>query len=524
MAVRELLVAVLDNITRFESEHGTLALTGLQIGSAMYGMQGMDAADVEVRDVLMYLHQQLVHCKEDISAQTLGNIIFGLQDKTCDHKVVRDIVQAASARVHQLSEPITIVSFGSALSGLRCMSSDVIEVREMLTALCTKLTPIEAIDTDEIRSGGDTADTLTRSICNALYGLQCMDSEHSEVRRVLAMLSARLDLCPPSSLTAQHFGNAMYGMQLMTCRRDEGEGQSEAEFEGLLRVLCDKARTHPDVFMDVRAIGNSFYGLISAMKYPSEARAQKLLTSVVGFLLQAADGVVRRSVVSSTTAQKNFDCSNTSTDDSKDIIKVGDRQDLWRSLVLFSHFTDSSAALTPDLRSQLARLCAELSLHAPHSTLHITSKEEKDGIDLAAVKEAKSITSIEKQVQEQVDLLLQHNPTVQITHNEMLYGFESDIVLRVSNMDSGSSQELGQVPAIIRNVEIDGITHLQPRRRKFSNLRDIYLEDKYNIKVSRIRFPDRQHLSDEALKEVVLKHLEALKLFVITQQTQHTFF
>jgi hypothetical protein len=496
--VRELLAAIYSNITQ-QKNSPPLCMKAQEISNAIYGMQKMDATDSEVQDVLMLLHQQLVDCKESVSGLAVGNIIFGLQSKTCDHKVIRDILHTVSGRVQQLSEPLSIVSFGSALYGLHCMSSDVTEVREVLASLCDHLTP----DITSNSYGREVAGSHTRSIVNALYGMQCMDSEHLEVRRVLALLSARLEVCSTTSMTAQGFGNAMYGLQLMACRDDH------PEVEAVFQALYDKANASPKKLIDVRAVGNSLYGLISSMKYQTDGSSKKLLIKIVTLLLDAADDIV-----ASITDQKenllNNECS----------ISIEDMQDLWRSLVLFSHFTESSAALTPDLKSHMVRLCSDLSKHAPHSTLHVISTDENG--DNAAPSESKARSGIERRVQEQVNIILQQNPTVHITHNEMLYGFESDIVLRVTSVES--SQQQSRVPDIIRNVEVDGITHLQPRKRKFCNLRDIYLEDKYGIKVSRIRVPDRRRLSDEALHDAVLEHLKALKLFVITQQTQHTFF
>lgn len=496
-AVRNFLAALLENLQLPRKNGATLCLKAEEVSSAFYGMQRMDVADREVRDVLTFLLGQLENCDEMVSGRSVSNIMLGLQNKTSDHEVVRNIVRAMSNRVGNLSKPLSLLQFGSAMYGLHCMSSDVEEVRDLLSALCDHLSP------------RCTGAGQTRSAVNALYGMQCMDSEHPEVRRVLSLLASRLKAAQGStteSLTAQGFGMAMYGLQLMTCQ------PGHPETEAMLQVLLDRARAD-SVLLDVRAVSNSLYGLISSMKYPSDATARKLLGTIVSHLLTVAEGVVVRVRESAGGDSSSSDAS------------VEEMQDLWRSLVLFSHFSGSSAALTPDLKTRLGQLCSDLSLHTPHSTLHVLrGAGEMRGDEEARVS---GTDSIEQRVQKQVDFILQQKPTVQITYNEMLYGFECDIVLRVTSVD-GLSQSLPlsrpQVPAIIRNFEVDGITHLQPRKRKFCNLRDLYLEDKHGISVSRLRLPDRTTLTDQDLHAAVSGHLNSLKLFATTQQTQHTFF
>jgi hypothetical protein len=485
-AVRDLLGAILANLAQHDAK---LTLSEQEISNAMYGMQGMDVTDREVQAMLKFLHLQLIGCAEPITCQAIGSIMYGLQNKTCDHKVVRDILRTVCQRVNSLSEPIDIITFGSAMYSLHSMSSDVIEVRQLLIALCERLTPEMPVTED--------SSTYTRSLLAALYGMQCMDSENPDVRKVLTLLTCRLQLCEPSNITAQGFGSAIYGMQLMTCSVDH------PETEALFRVLYEKVSTNSKELIDIRAIGSALFGLISSMKNQPDPNSRVVLTNLLTLLLNATDEII---VVSSTKT------------DSENIPSMGDLQNLWRSFVLFSHFTDASPVMTSEIKARIARLCAELSQLTPHSTLHITPHDNINTLP----GEAKELTRIEQRVQDQVKAILQNKPTVHITYNEMLYGFESDIVLRVTSTDN--AQQTALVPDIIRNVEVDGITHLQPRKRKFCNLRDIYLEDKYGIKVSRIRLPDRQNISDDSLYDAVMGHLNGLKLFVSTQQAQHTFF
>jgi hypothetical protein len=101
---------------------------------------------------------------------------------------------------------------------------------------------------------------------------------------------------------------------------------------------------------------------------------------MVGLLLNAADGIVTAII------DQKCDVSG----DSGDCVSVENLQDCCDLL-----FTDSSAALNPDLRVRMAKLCIELSRHTPHSTLHMTARDEEEG-HITAAKESKAISSIEK--------------------------------------------------------------------------------------------------------------------------------
>jgi hypothetical protein len=65
-----------------------------------------------------------------------------------------------------------------ALHGLQCMSSDHVEVRSMLSAL-----------EPAVRSCREPLST--QAVGYALYGMRCMSSDHAEVRSMLSALEKK---------------------------------------------------------------------------------------------------------------------------------------------------------------------------------------------------------------------------------------------------------------------------------------------------------------------------------------------
>ena len=490
--VRDVLKALVRGLV---SDEKILGMSAQEISNAMYGMQCMEITDVEVQMTLKFLRRQLLACKHDFSGQAVSNMIFGLQNKNCNHEVVRSFLSTVSEKMQLLWEPMNLFAVGVAMYGLRSANSEVAEVRTFLRCLHEKCSVF--------KDDGLLEEQVTRSICNALYGMQCMDSQHYEVRCMLGMLSDRLKTCSPTTMTAQGFGNAMYGMQQMTCRSDHPEVLS------MFRTLIANAKSYPQQLLDHRAVSNSLYGLISAIKSSTDLQSKELLSQMLELLLDTIENIIR------SFGNEDHKLSPV------EVISADNLMDLWRSLVLFSYFTNSSQAISESVRNRLTKLCSELSNAIPHSTLHVNYDS---GNGEVKVSKKKQVNTLESRVQEQVNIILQDNPTVHITYNEMLYGFESDIVLRVTNAGTIDGTTTSLEPAIIHTIEVDGIAHLQPRKRKYCHLRDIYLRDQYGIEVSRIRLTDRKCISDKKLQEAVTNHLQSIRLFATTQQMQHTFF
>ena len=87
------------------------------------------------------------------------------------------------------------------------------------------------------------------------------------------------------------------------------------------------------------------------------------------------------------------------------------------------------------------------------------------------------------------------SPHVKVSFNEQLFGFEADIVLRVSASLSGPAATAADPAAavtgdgsdaVVVNVEIDGSHHTQPVSQLFCHWRDRYLTERRGVVVKRI--------------------------------------
>jgi hypothetical protein len=69
-----------------------------------------------------------------------------------------------------------------------------------------------------------------------------------------------------------------------------------------------------------------------------------------------------------------------------------------------------------------------------------------------------------------------NHPNVSVSHNEILYGFESDLVIRIYSAKASSAEaHSGELQAVI-NVELDGPHHKAKNKRQFCMLRDLHLQ------------------------------------------------
>ena len=91
----------------------------------------------------------------------------------------------------------------------------------------------------------------SQALGNALYGLQSMNSIHSEVRSLVAALAKEIGESSPT-LSIQSIGAALYGLQKMS--------SDSLEVRALLAALSEKIEAS-NVTLDAQAVGNALFGL-----------------------------------------------------------------------------------------------------------------------------------------------------------------------------------------------------------------------------------------------------------------------
>jgi hypothetical protein len=198
------------------------------LGNLLTGLQGMSTDHVEVLEIISGLQQHALRCVHQLSSDSLSKAVHGLQRADSTHLEVREIVQELAGKMNKSQDVFMAENIGTALYGMQRMSADHAEVRSLLSALHSKIVKCRAhpdsIDVKERKyitfSKKDLPHMRSNDIANALYGLQNMDSDHAEVRKILFVLTPLLKNCVDQFSTSA-LTNALYGMKRM--RSDHSE-------------------------------------------------------------------------------------------------------------------------------------------------------------------------------------------------------------------------------------------------------------------------------------------------------------
>jgi hypothetical protein len=320
---------------------------------------------------------------------------------------------------------------GNALDGLKSMSSDVPEVREMLRVLVPKIVSCtEALD--------------AQAVGNALYGLKSMSSDVSEVREVLKVLIPKIGSCT-EALSAQNIGMALYGLQSMS--------SDVPEVCEVLKVFAMKTALFVKP-ADLQFVANFLYGLIPM----SLDSCWKSILSMLFINIEQSLSVSGQHIA--IAYSKELQALN-QTLSIISVPKVDNK--LRNALVSF------------DLLEDFNRLLSSVSLLASKRLSELNSDPTTSFRNRDEKKYAHSIMKLFKDRQ-----------NINILTKKYLFGFEADIIVRVTHSNGKES---------IINVEIDGIHHHRPVKRLFCRRRDDYLILKNNVRVIRVKLPVSRMLS-----------------------------
>ena len=108
--------------------------------------------------------------------------------------------------------------------------------------------------------------------------------------------------------------------------------------------------------------------------------------------------------------------------------------------------------------------------------------------------------------------LKQHRPEARVTLNEMLHGFEADVVVRLPAASARSSER-------VLNIEVDGPKHGMTRKKHFTRRRDEYLTQRRGCVVVRVDVCRLQETGGRQDVEGAVR--EALGLFVGAPGAKH---
>ena len=178
----------------------------IDVAAMLYSLQCLQEDDDGYMIIVAAMTVALSKCIESgqaVPSRSLSMIIVGLQRNRLTVRQSIDLISSTTLAIKSCNESFSAQAVGNALYGMQCMSSDHAEVRSMISALSEK-----------VKSCKESLSA--QHVGNALYGMQCMSSDHAEVRSMISALTGKVHSCK-ESLSAQHVGNALYGMQSMIC-------------------------------------------------------------------------------------------------------------------------------------------------------------------------------------------------------------------------------------------------------------------------------------------------------------------
>lgn len=117
-AVRRILPALTDLVRRSH----TVRLSAQGVGNSLFGLQGMDSARPEVRDLVSVLTTNIERCSELLNSQVISNSCYGLQRMRSGDAEVRRLVRILGEKIRRSAVstkvPLTSQAFGTSSCGL----------------------------------------------------------------------------------------------------------------------------------------------------------------------------------------------------------------------------------------------------------------------------------------------------------------------------------------------------------------------------------------------------------------------
>ena len=106
-----------------------------EVGSALYGMQGMSNEHGEVRTLLIILAVKIADCREILAGTSLSCALYGLQGMTSDSPEVRTILKALTDIIADKQIQLDLRNVANAVYGMQGMNCEHTEVQLLFAAL-----------------------------------------------------------------------------------------------------------------------------------------------------------------------------------------------------------------------------------------------------------------------------------------------------------------------------------------------------------------------------------------------------
>ena len=218
-----------------------------------------DAPTVSIRTSISPLPSDTINMKT-FSPRELSMTLYALRGMRSDVKEVKGFLSALNRMIflgHGGDSPFDVQGVSNALYGMQGMNCDCSDVRTLVTQITFKAAGCkELLD--------------SQAIGNALYGLKNMNSEYPEIRLLLRVLAVKISQSS-ADMKPQEIANALYGLQ--------GMSSNHIEVKELLSALEVKiSASKKGQNFSAQEIGNALYGLQNMNSDSQEVR--KLLVAI----------------------------------------------------------------------------------------------------------------------------------------------------------------------------------------------------------------------------------------------------
>ena len=214
-------------------------MTPQDVGNALSGISSMRGDHAEVTTILQYISDGISKCcmphgsagREVMVGTVLSKSVRSLRAMSSKKSDVRALVHSLARLLHRTDTPVdslTPVHIALALRGLTRLNSYRSEVRDLVGALAAKTQLLHAPRQTSDGQGEEekvfwSGDVLS----SALYGLQCLNSDHDEVAALLRAILPFMASTPPPlpsarvaadglQMTLAQICVALYGLKNMS--------------------------------------------------------------------------------------------------------------------------------------------------------------------------------------------------------------------------------------------------------------------------------------------------------------------
>jgi hypothetical protein len=471
--VLELVVALTEKIGE-----RTERMSSDTMSNALHGLQNMSSAAQEVRTLLTVLLPAFQHSTEQMNAAQLDRALYGMRGMNSAHTEVRTILGILKEKIQTCTQKLSAQTISQAVNSLLHMSSDDAEVRELLVVLTSKMkdTTLKEDEGNEVhnsgRSGGHSNSSMDgQVIANALYGLQNMNSNSTEVLDLLVVLTSKMKNASivgirgvggtgvgvggiggvPEDLTGQAIANALYGLQNMS--------SGCIDVQGLLVSIVERIEETPN--LTAAQLSNALYGIIPLCSSPTPTDGKMIFMRLKNALSKCLLGDAI-------------------------IVSPADQRTLLKTMLLFRHYCGHTLPVY-DISSFIDGLKLKLQ------------KDSMPDMLAAAVSSEK----IERSFYKCIETLLSGRDTVLEFKMHIYDCFESDIIIKRRLMEGIDE---------LCNIEINLTHHSYPTKQRYRRYRDEYLE-KCGVKIVRFEVDSSMKLGERDVERMSIEALRRLNLF-----------